>query len=204
MLQIKEIVNSVFTSKSYFLYKVGDNRAWIVDIGDIDPVVSFCEENSLTLKGVFLTHGHFDHIYGLISLLQRFPECSVYTTEFGKRSLASDKLNMARYHETPITYDGDNVIVVREGESLCLFEEEPNIQFYETPGHNPGCLTMIVGDLVFTGDSYIPGLGVNTQLPHADKTEASRSLDRIMKLSRGKIVLPGHILPNANNDNSFF
>ncbi len=63
---------------------------------------------------------------------------------------------MSRYHEMPIAYEGDNVVVVHEGESMSLYDGEPEMQFYETPGHNPGCLTMVLDDKIFTGDAYIP------------------------------------------------
>jgi glyoxylase-like metal-dependent hydrolase (beta-lactamase superfamily II) len=198
MLQIKEIINSIFTSKTYILYKKGELKAWLVDIGDIEPVVSFTEEKGLTVAGVFITHGHFDHIYGLQSLIERYSYCKVYTTDFGKKSLASDKLNMSRYHECPITYEGDNVIVVHEGEKLQLFEGESPMHFYETPGHNPGCLTMVVDDLIFTGDAYIPGVGANTQLPHANKEQAQQSMERILNLAGGKNILAGHHIELTN------
>lgn len=192
MIHIKEIVNSVFTSKTYILSKDGEEKAWLVDIGDLLPVVDYLEEHKLTVAGVFITHGHFDHIYGLPSLIEHYPTCKVYTTEFGKKSLASDKLNMSRYHENPITYEGDNVVVVHEEEELNLFNGEPPIKFYETPGHNPGCLTMTVGDIIFTGDAYIPGVGANTQLPHANKELAQRSLEKILSLAEGKTIYSGH------------
>lgn len=192
MLQIKEIVNSVFTSKTYILYQEGEEKAWLVDIGDIEPVVSFCKENGLVVRGVFLTHGHFDHIYGIKSLVEHYPNCKVYATTYCKVCLASDKLNMSRYHESPIVYNDDNVVVVHEGDEFSLFENEPALKIYETPGHNPGCLTMVLGDLIFTGDAYIPGVGVNTQPPRADKVLAKQSLERILKLAEGKTIFPGH------------
>lgn len=192
MLLIKEIVNSVFTSKTYILYKEGCGTAWMVDIGDVEPVLAFLREKGLEVDGVFITHGHLDHIYGLPSLVAQFPGCKVYTSEYGKESLASDKLNMSRYHESSMTYKGDNVVVVYESDEIQLFEDEPSMVFYETPGHNPGCLTMVMGDLVFTGDAYIPGVKVKTQLPHADKVLAQQSLERILRLAEGKRVFPGH------------
>lgn len=101
---------------------------------------------------------------------------------------------MSRYHGTPIKYEGDNVVVVQEGDEERLFDDEPSMMFYETPGHNPGCLTMVMGDCIFTGDAYIPGVGVNTQLPQADKVQAQKSLERIMKLAEGRTILPGHFV----------
>ena len=72
----------------------------------------------------------------------------------------------------PFTYEDDNVMVVHDGESMCLFNKEPPIEFYKTPGHNPNSLTMVIGDIIFTGDAYIPGIGANTRLPHANKEQA--------------------------------
>ena len=194
MIQIEEIVNSIFTSKTYILFCEGEDKAWLVDIGDVKPIVTFLEKKGLTVVGVFLTHAHFDHIYGLPSLMEHYPHCKVYTTEFGKKTLASDKLNMSKYHETPIIYEGDNVIVLHEGDRMSLFDDEPVMRFYETPGHNPGCLTMALGDMIFTGDAYIPGVGANTQLPHANKELAQRSMERILKLAEGKTILSGHFV----------
>lgn len=192
MIEIHDITNTIFTSKTYILSEEGCDRAWLVDIGDVKPVLQYLNTKHLTVEGVMLTHAHFDHIYGLEELVEHFPNCKVYVTEYAKQALASDKLNMSRYHGDRIKYDKDNVVVVHEGESLTLFEDEPQMKFYETPGHNPGCLTMSVGCLLFTGDAYIPEVGVNTQLPFADKDKARQSLDRIIQLAKGKIIMSGH------------
>lgn len=192
MIDIHDITNSIFTSKTYILSKQDEDKAWLVDIGDIEPVLNYLDEHHLSVNGVFLTHAHFDHIYGLEALVEHFPKCKVYVCEYAKQALASDKLNMSRYHGTPIVFESENVVVVHEGDSMCLFDGEPEMIFYETPGHNPGCLTMVLGNMIFTGDAYIPGVGANTRLPRADKELAKKSLGRILKLAEGKTILSGH------------
>lgn len=192
MIDIHDITNTIFTSKTYILSKAGEDKAWLVDIGDIEPVLAYLDEHHFYVEGVFLTHAHFDHIYGLEALVANFPNCKVIVCEYAKQALASDKLNMSRYHGTPIVFDSENVVVVHEGDSLGLFEGEPELVFFETPGHNPGCLTMVMGNVVFTGDAYIPGVGANTRLPRADKELAKKSLERILKLAKGKTILSGH------------
>lgn len=192
MIQIHDITNSIFTSKTYILYKEGEDKAWLVDIGDVEPVLEYLAERKLSAIGVFITHAHFDHIYGINTLIESFPACNVYATGYAKEGLTSEKLNMSKYHETPMSYKGDNIIEVHEGDRYTLFEDEPQMELYETPGHNPGCLTMVLGDVVFTGDAYIPGIGVNTKLPKSDKEQAKQSLERILKMAKGKIVLSGH------------
>ena len=194
MIEIHDITNSIFTSKTYILSKDGCDKAWLVDIGDIEPVMEFLHEKQLTVEGVFLTHAHFDHIYGLEALVKRYPQCKVYVTEYAKEGLASEKLNMSKYYGTPIKYGKDNVVVVHEGNRMALFMDEPQMEFYETPGHNAGCLTMVLGSLIFTGDAYIPGVGVTTNPPHSDKSLAKQSLKRILELAEGRSILSGHFI----------
>jgi len=56
----------------------------LVDIGDYAEIKEhFLEQYSL--QGVFLTHTHFDHIYGLNELLEDYPDVPVYTNAFGKK-----------------------------------------------------------------------------------------------------------------------
>lgn len=197
MIVIHDITNTIFTSKTYILSKPGEDKAWLVDIGDLDPVLSYLDEHHLYVAGVFLTHAHFDHIYGLEALVERFPKCKVYVCEYAKQALVSEKLNMSRYHGTPINYNRDNVVIVKEGDSMMLFDGEPLMEFYETPGHNPGCLTMVMGDMIFTGDAFIPGIGANMKLPLGNKVQAKVSLERILKLAEGKTVLSGHYIERS-------
>ena len=121
-----------------------------------------------------------------------YPKCKIVVCEYAKHALASDKLNMSRYRGTPINFLSENVAVFHEGESMRLFEGEPEMVFYETLGHNHGCLTMILGDMIFTSDAYISGVRANTRLPRADKELAKISLERILKLTEGKTILSGH------------
>lgn len=192
MVHIQEIVNSLFTSKTYIIYREGDEKAWLVDIGDIEPVVAFLNEKNLRPEGVFLTHGHFDHIYGINNLIEKFPNCKVYATPYCIECLASPKLNMSKYHESPISYDGDNVIERREGDEICIFDNEPVMRIYETPGHNPGCMTMVLGNMIFTGDAFIPKVKVVTNIPGGDKIKANVSLEKILRLSIDNTIYPGH------------
>lgn len=79
-----------------------------------------------------------------------------------------------------------NVRVLKEGDKVFGFD------VYETPGHNPSCLCYANDDVIFTGDAYIPGCKVVTNLPHCDGKLAQSSVERILKLSVGKCIFPGH------------
>lgn len=192
MIKIHNFVNSVLNSKTYVLYCDESRNAWVADIGDVEPVLHFLEDNKLSVVGVFLTHGHYDHFYGLQALIDYFPACKVYATEYTKQAIASEELNLSFKSDKPITYHGNNVFVVKEGDEFALFNGDPLLHIYEVPGHNPGCIAMVIGDYIFTGDAYIPGLGVKDFVPFANKEQAKRSMERILKMSEGKTIFAGH------------
>lgn len=202
MLNVSYIVNSIFTSRTYILSDEYHSEYWLVDCGDIQPLqeaIASKRSGSFLIKGVLLTHAHYDHIYGLSHLTDIFPDVKVYTNEIGKRALSNSRLNMSKYHEDPIIYESDNVMVCKEGDVIELFDGIQAI-VYETPGHHPSCLTFEVGDYLFTGDAYIPGVKVVTILPGADKELAKESLERIINLAEGKTVLSGHETETSNNE----
>jgi glyoxylase-like metal-dependent hydrolase (beta-lactamase superfamily II) len=190
---ISQVVNSVFNSCSYVLTQ--DGATWIVDCGDIEQIIPLVKGQ---VCGVLLTHAHFDHIYGLNSLLDRFPDALIYTNEDGKRGLADDKWNFSRYHEEPFVLARPECVrVVPNGTSVRLFDQV-SAQAVYTPGHSPCCVSWLVDNALFTGDSYIPGVRVVTNFPHSDKWLAAQSLQTIAQLLQGRQVCPGHPSQSVN------
>ena len=198
MLNVSNIVNSIFTSRTYILSDNPKKDFWLVDCGDIPPLkekIASVEGNSYNIQGVLLTHVHYDHIYGLRQLMELFPNVKIYTNEVGKNALRNPRLNMSKYHDDSIILESDNVVVCKEGDEIDLFDGI-QAKVYETPGHHPSCLTFEIEDHLFTGDAYIPGVKVVTILPGADKDKAKESLERILMLAEGKTILPGHDTTN--------
>ena len=194
MMRVEHIVNSVFTSRTYVLSEHDGRESWIVDCGDVPPLVDLMSARggmSFHLKGVLLTHVHYDHIYGLSRLREIFPEVKVYTNEIGRVALGSEKQNYSKYHNDPIVYESENIVVCEEGDEIELFDGV-TAKVHETPGHSDSCLSYEVGDYLFTGDAYIPGVKVVTTLKGGDKKLAARSVERILELAEGKIICPGH------------
>ena len=81
--------------------------------------------------------------------------------------------------------------VVCDGDRIELFPGE-FLTVLETPGHDKSCLTYYTESVVFSGDSFIPGVKVITTFPRSDKQEAARSVEKILKLAEGRDLYPGH------------
>ncbi len=163
---------------------------WLIDIGDYHKVAELLPKD-VEIRGVFLTHSHFDHIYGMNDLHKAFPSCRVYTSAYGRMAIYDDKKNFSRYHEHPIVFEGKHLEVVGEGDEIPMMGEQ-KIKVAATPGHEPGCLTFYMGDYIFTGDAYIPGVKVVTKLPGGDRALAAESVEKILRLAEGKTICPGH------------
>ena len=189
MLQVDKIINSIFDSITWLLSETESNQVWLVDCGDIAPIIE--RIGTREVAGVLLTHAHFDHIYGLPKLIDQYPSCVIYTNEIGRDSLADSRLNMSLYNETPITVVGPQIMICCEGDEISLFSGVQAMVF-ETPGHHPSCLTYMIADYLFTGDAFIPGVKVVTRLPKGDKKQAELSVSRIVKMSKGRMVMCGH------------
>ena len=182
------IVNTFFSSCTYVL--TVDDFLWLVDCGDVEPILPLIKGKNL--KGVLLTHAHYDHIYGLNELLRHFSNTLVYTNECGKDTLLNARKNMSLYHETPFVFEyPENIRIVNDGDEIEL-DKGITAKVVATSGHHPSCLTYIISDAIFTGDSYIPGIKVVTNLPKGNKKLAQDSVEKILLMSEGRIIYPGH------------
>jgi glyoxylase-like metal-dependent hydrolase (beta-lactamase superfamily II) len=190
-MQVKQIVNSVFTSNTYIVSEDNSDYVWLIDVGDIEGVLSELS-NDTVVRGVFVTHPHFDHIYGINKLIDSFPDCIVFTSEDGKNGLFSDKLNLSYYHQDPVIFLGSNIRILTETDKIELFGD-CLLETIETPGHNWGCLSYKVNEHFFTGDSFIPNVEVVTKLKGGDRAANKESLIKIRNnISDKTIICPGH------------
>lgn len=156
----------------------------------IDPGDMWEGFNNVRL--ILLTHAHFDHIYGLNDVLSISPNALVYTNEYGREMLLNAKKNMSYYHETPFVFEHPNLIrLVENGEEI-LLDDGLIAKAVFTPGHNPSCITWLIGNMMFTGDSLIPGIKTVTNLPKGNKLQALESEKIIKELAKGKYIYPGH------------
>lgn len=171
--------NSLFNSMTYRFKSV------LVDPGDL-------WEGFDDVSDILLTHAHYDHIYGLNSVVEKNPEVLVYTNEYGKRMLLDDRLNLSKYQDKSFVFSHpDKIILVNDGDRIRIGGGLMAEAVF-TPGHNPSCITWIVGDAIFTGDSYIHAIKTVTNLPGGNRQQANESEQIIKLLSLGKKIYPGH------------
>lgn len=181
-------------SITYILSTEGVDYCVLIDCGYSEVLIPTLEKLGKGVKAVFLTHTHYDHIYGLNTLLEHYPHALVYTNEEGSEALTDIKKNFSKYHpeiEPFIFNHTENVCQLEEGE-VDIFEDE-KMQVLFTPGHDVTCFSFIVDNNLFTGDAYIPGVKTVMNFPRSNRNDAIASLERLQKLEReGYKICPGH------------
>ena len=167
-------------SVTYVLYKDDVDYCVLIDCGYSKGLIASLEKLGKRVKAVFLTHAHYDHIYGLNELLVRFPGVKIYTNAEGEKALYDTKLNFSKYHSEilPFVYAGQgNVELLEDGMVLELFSGD-TLRVIFTPGHDVTCFSFIIGNNLFTGDAYIPGVKTVMTFPRSNKIDAVASLER--------------------------
>jgi glyoxylase-like metal-dependent hydrolase (beta-lactamase superfamily II) len=189
-MNISQHINSIFNSNTYLIKDKSYDYCWLIDIGDTDYLI----DNSLNINGIFLTHSHFDHIYGINKIIEKFPDCIIYTSKSGNKALYSDKLNLSKYHESPLIFNGNNVKIINENDKIEIF---PNIslEVIETPGHSRGsvCFYCEEENTLWSGDTLFEGSIGRTDLEGGNYATLIKSItDKLLTLPENTKVYPGH------------
>lgn len=176
-----------------YIYGEKEGEAVLVDPGNPDgrPIVSFLKKHNMTLRAVLLTHGHFDHMAGLPSLLEEFP-APVYLGAEDLRCLGDGKYSCARFFGEDFSLELSDPILLSGGETLDMAGEK--IEAIATPFHTAGSLCYYLPErhILFSGDTLFKGSIGRTDLPGNAYRKTNESLKKLLLLPDDTKVYPGH------------
>jgi glyoxylase-like metal-dependent hydrolase (beta-lactamase superfamily II) len=163
-----------------------------------DAVLRAVSERALTLVYVLETHAHADHLSAGDHIRRRTGAKLV----IGARIVDVQRVFAPIFEADDVTVDGSQFdILLDAGASLPL--GELTITALHTPGHTPACLTYLVGDAAFVGDTlFMPDYGTaRADFPGGDARTLYRSIHRILALPPQTRIFVGHdYLPAGRTD----
>ncbi len=168
------------------------NNAVVIDPSkDNDNLGNYIEKNSLNLKGILLTHAHFDHIRGLDRLVERFHV--PFYVSFEEAETLTDPIKNCSYgfQKNPVVIK--NTPTVISGDTLTGLLEE-TIHVLYTPYHTKGSVSFFLKEsgLLFSGDSLFKGSVGRSDLPTSSKKDFASTMQIFKSLPDETKVYPGH------------
>ena len=165
-------------------------------------------ENAIKKKAiedVFLTHGHIDHVGGIM-VLQSKLSLKVFTTEIEAQYLkAGDSSYIEPFLGSILGSNCTPIEVTQElKEGACFEIGNFSFQVLHTPGHTRGssCLWDEEHHILVSGDTVFPqGSFGRTDLLSGNSKDLVNSLKRLSEFEVA-ILLPGHMPPVISSINS--
>jgi glyoxylase-like metal-dependent hydrolase (beta-lactamase superfamily II) len=143
-----------------------------------DDIARYIKDNALTVDWILETHVHADHLSaapylqgvvgGQLGIGDKITEVQA---TFKKLFNAEPEFIADGRQFDQLFKDGDRIQV-----------GDMAIEVVHTPGHTPACVTYIVGDAAFVGDTlFMPDYGTaRTDFPGGDATTLYRSIQKIL------------------------
>ena len=192
----KPNVNAFFDEATFTVtYVVADSatrRAAVVDpVLDFDPasgrtsttsadkVIAFVKSENLGIDWILETHVHADHLSGAPYIREQLGG----RTAIGANVTAVQDTFKGVFNLKDLATDGSQFDH--------LFEDDESFDIggiagrvIATPGHTPACITYVIGDAAFIGDTlFMPDFGsARTDFPGGDATQLYQSIQKILSL----------------------
>jgi len=157
-----------------------DYAAGRITYDGADAIIRYIEEKGWKLEWIIETHVHADHLSAAPYIQQKLggklgigENITIVQDTFGKVFNEGTEFQRDGSQFDRLFTDGDSYQIG----SLTAY-------VMHTPGHTPACMTHVVGDAAFVGDTlFMPdGGSARADFPGGDARELYRSMKRVLAL----------------------
>jgi len=193
-MKLECLTSGLYETNSYILRENSDSSDCIVIDTSLDSfsLTDYLVKMRCEPKAVILTHGHADHIAGLVEMKKKWAGLKVYISEADAEMLTDANMNLSLLTGSGILACPAD-IVVREGD--IIEEAGIKLEVIETPGHSPGgiCLYCRREKILFSGDTLFDGSVGRTDFPGGDAAKLIKSIkEKLFILADETVVYSGH------------
>lgn len=191
---IQRLNNFPINSNCFVVYTSKSENCIVIDPGseNCNELLDFFELKHLKPQFLFLTHEHFDHIWGVNRLKELFNP-DLICSETCSEAIINKKKNMSLFYNQ---IGFETLPADRSVESMgCQMNcNGLPIEFILTKGHSLGSICIRIGNNLFTGDTIIKNLKTVTKLPGGNDVELKESINLLNSKFKtlNPLVYPGH------------
>ncbi len=155
-----------------------------------DQIIGYVKENGLNVVWILESHVHADHLSAAPYLQQELG---------GKIGIGEnivviqDTFGKVFNEGTEFQRDGSQFdALFSEGDSFHIGQMRGDV--LHTPGHTPACLTYVIGDAAFVGDTlFMPDFGTaRCDFPGGSSAKLYESIQKILSLPDETRIYVGH------------
>ena len=157
-----------------------------------DKVIDYVTRKDLCVVWLLETHAHADHLSAAPYLQAKLGG----KTGIGRHICEVQTVFKKIFNAADLNTQGEDFDrLLDDGEVLQLGELE--IQVLHTPGHTPACLTFVVGDDAFVGDTlFMPDYGTaRCDFPGGDAATLYHSIQKVLALPAQTLLHLCHDYP---------
>jgi glyoxylase-like metal-dependent hydrolase (beta-lactamase superfamily II) len=157
-----------------------DYAAGRTDVRSAEEIIAHVREHDLDVEWILETHVHADHLSAAPYLHERLGG----KTGIGANiTIVQDVFGKAFNAGTEFARDGSQFdALFKEGDTFTIGGLEGRV--LHTPGHTPACLTYVIGDAAFVGDTlFMPDFGTaRCDFPGGDARALYQSIQKVLAL----------------------
>lgn len=160
------------------------------DTRSADAVIAYIKAENLKLHWILETHVHADHLSAAPYIQERLGG----KIGIGQKiTVVQDTFGKVFNEGTRFQRDGSQFDrLFSQGDSLMI--GQMRIDVLHTPGHTPACLTYVIGDAAFVGDTlFMPDFGTaRCDFPGGSSAILFESVQKILALPDATRIFVGH------------
>lgn len=176
-----------------------DYAAGRTDVRSADEVIAFVHEHGLTVEWVLETHVHADHL----SAAPHVQKALGGRLGIGAQIVAVQAVFGKAFNAgTEFARDGSQFdVLFEEGDTFRIGHLPGRV--LHTPGHTPACVTYVIGDTAFVGDTlFMPDYGTaRCDFPGGDARTLYRSIHKVLALPAETRLFMCHDYKAPGRDN---
>ncbi|MBU0579309.1 MBL fold metallo-hydrolase [Patescibacteria group bacterium] len=191
-MQIETFSLGQLATNCYLAWCEKTREAIVIDPADEGGFISEkILELDLKPVAIIITHGHFDHLLGLLELKLNFSQVPIMMYEADLFLVKSAKKRTQHWLKMQVDPVPIPDIFLKEGDKIKFGQE--TLTVLHTPGHTPGSICLYNDGAIFTGDTLFAG-GVigRTDLSYSSPKHMSQSLTKVKELLGSKQMYAGH------------
>jgi len=190
-MQLITINQNILGQNIYLYFDEASKEGVIIDPGDsADIIETTLKEHNIKVKGILLTHSHYDHITSAIEI-RALTKADIYCHVLERPMLEDPEYNLSVRFTRRLEVSPDKVFA--DGDEFPI--GETTLKVIHTPGHTPGglCYYDKKNRLIFTGDTLFHNSIGRSDFPYGEYDVLIASIkQRLFTLPDYVKIYPGH------------